>query len=613
LIGRDIAYLGELLFQSIINDFSDAAKLHGAWQRRIRCPVLRRVIEDAQRPGVIPTAEAFARRVRGVTAARLRRRAWGLLGLIAVLGVAITTAVVVLQVTADNLRLSEDNLRLAGEGKEKDAAAHTAAIARATREREHLEVLAAGEQRARTAEIVRAGDVALANGGWEAGRATYRRALARPDLTDPVTRRRINERILRASIFLDDLAAAREALEWFEKNADPAGDAPAVRLDRAVYLLELAMQDRNRPPQKSGPADHERKAVEQLLQVVKADGVDSADRAVARGLLAKTYPEAEAQFEEALAADPFHPFATIYLISTAMMAGRLDTAGRRVEVWEAISRNDPVPVLHRAFILTLRGDNAGAARCLKRISTDPAKPPHLPQKTLDAYNAVIAIVASIQGLLADALIDKQGQVEFAMLLAIKAPAAMGGFSQTGAFRVPFTPAQREDFDHLQKAVLAGHRLILPDPKAGLEELAKVGSFVPPGLKLYFEGKYLLDVGDKAGCVAALERAANEPSLFDLRRLCLLVGAAYQIAQAKVNPGENEKHWSEARQRIRGIIVAGPVSTKLRAYLIGRLMDCNGHSMAEELAEAAGDAETVSRIRKARQSPAPAGKQPPGSK
>jgi len=348
------------------------------------------------------------------------------------------------------------------------------------------------------------------------------------------------------------------------------------------------------------PSRHEALAVSLLRQVVDDPDAAPTDQLTAQGLLASTYAEAERCFEGALAQDAFHPYATVYLVSTSLLAGRLEKAAAHAHVWQMMSRKDPAPLLYEGFILALLGKHHEAKQVMKGINIPAGGGPVLSNQTFAAYQAVMDIAAAIQDMLAEALLDPIARLKFVVLLATKLPAAVGGFAKTGVFRVPLTPAQRQAFHQFLEAVKLGNLPFQAQPVVALERLHGDNPFVPAGLVLFFRGKCHLDLGDKAKAAEAFEQAATQPAFFDIRRLCWLAVANYRVGLAtRAKPDDAERLKRAARVLIRQAVVLGTMTAAFREKVIGLLIQSDGLDFAEELAAEGGNQKTLEKVQRLR--------------
>lgn len=536
-IASDIASIGKLLYQSEVCPHDSNPQLIGLWRDKVRCPVLRRVIEDTQRSGFFRDAAQVAARIRSVPEARQRIKKQRLMALFfLIFFVAV----------------------LMGGGWYIDA-------------------------RARTLDLVSAGDRALLHGDWRGARDLYRLALGRlvqPDLRDQA---RIHQKVVRASIFLDENELADESLAWHGFGADHQAGGPPLMLDEAVLELEKVMQASTKS-NTDKLVESETNAIKLLRLVANHPAAEEADRLTAWGMLAVNYDDSKRNFDAALTIEPFHPYAAMYLTSTSMLAGRLDEAIERARIWEMMGREDPAPLLNLAFILAMRGDQGGAAKVLGRINATPGKGPTLPPETLNAYRVTIEVIGAMNDLLADALLDGIARLKFTALMVFKLPAAMNGLSSTGSFRIPLIPAQRAAYRQLFDAMVLGFNLSGPKPRDALKKLENLGSLAPEGLVQFFRGKFLIDLGEMQMAAAALERGASLPSTLDVRRISWLTAANYHTGLAgRLNGEAAEQHKREGRRLLRHALAVGPSRAVFRNRVADMLQRCGDSVLASDLA------------------------------
>jgi hypothetical protein len=464
---------------------------------------------------------------------------------------------------------------------------------------------------ARRVAIVRSGDDLARPGAWEAARERYRQALALPG--DPVRRLELRLKCIRIDIFLDELDQVETELAELEK--EPLGKLLGVwRLEKAVLLLERSMQRVIRQPTAyAGQVTPEESAAFNLLGQVAADDlVPFADRMTARGLLAGSADAMVRYLDLAQERDPGHPYAVMYSALTELIAGRLERAQMGIDRWRRLSPRDPNPELYRIFVLYLQRNDSEAQAAFKAFDEGGRLHQSISPDALAAHKALFALVRVINLQLDEGGIPNPQAGLAVMGQILPSLPAAGGLGQTGVFRAPLPPAQRLELARLLSlgrtvAVQEMPALVLlipgrnPPLEEAIEEMQGLGRFVPQGLCAYFQGALQAHLGLRAQAKkdtrkakamreavrANLKVALSRPTLFDVRRVCLVGLASHQLREDA--PGPLDERQAAARWYIRQAVQVGPPSPPLANHL-ARLAKLAGDEMM------ARDLERLSRRR-----------------
>lgn len=184
----------------------------------------------------------------------------------------------------------------------------------------------------------------------------------------------------------------REALQHLdEAEASGYSDAVALGLKRAEAWTVLNEPDRSKAeleklqnvPDKDKGAVLLRKGEHTLFDAQNSDqgvqlvnaalvaGLDPADDAFAKGLIASTAPEALKRFHQALVLDPYHHGAHIYLLGLEFLMGLHQELATEIYIYRALYPEDLSPVYIQAceFALDGRLDDAEQALSLAKGQT----------------------------------------------------------------------------------------------------------------------------------------------------------------------------------------------------------------------------------------------------
>jgi serine/threonine protein kinase len=451
-------------------------------------------------------------------------------------------------------------------------------------------------EEALTREVVAAGDTAARLGAQTEARDKYQEAIGRPGLSDG-SRALLRVRIVRASMTLDDMEVVKASLDALGRESLPEEAAATYRFEKALYLLQRSMEVSTSSLEALTAETNpfEKEAEELLRQSAEDRTLPAADRLTARGLLAQSADGALDRFREAMAQEPFHPYANPYFASTALFAGRLEEALAVLEVWTRVSPRASSPVLHKAFALTLLGRHDEADRALGALAP-AAGGMKVGPDTLAAYRFVIRTAREINR----SLVEKGGG-DFALvqlmelLNTVPVKAQAGG---PGVFRVPLTPAQRRSVYRFALAVVAA-RLSF-NARSGLQKLGDTQGFVADGVRLYFRGCCYVDLQDWAAAAEELTQAAGAPQLFDTRRVCLLGAANCKLKQA-ARGTERDRFLAEARDLVHRAYGLGPMDLGLKEKYLEFLIQSEDLTFAGDRARAWGNQKALERIEQLRRS------------
>jgi tetratricopeptide (TPR) repeat protein len=464
-----------------------------------------------------------------------------------------------------------------------------------------------------TREFISAGDTLLAQGAPGQAREQYRRAVRRPDLAAS-QRLLLRARIVRTSAALDDMAAVKEELDALGREQHPSAETDAAyRFKKALYLLHRSMEESVASATAlAAETNHYEQEAELLLrQAVEDKVLTEADRRSARGLLAQSADEALQRFREATEIEPFHVYANLYFVLTSILAGRLEEALPRLEIWLRMSPRNPDPVVYKAIVLTLMGKYAEAGRVMRELERGPEGARNIGKGTLAAYQAVLDTIQSIQITLVETPMDTSARLAFLGKLAgavmrynMRAP---WGEEPAGMFRVPLTPAQRRSVGRFLKAVQTGMGISftgwpgIADPRGGLKQLEAAGPFIPEGWRLYFRASFKANLKDQEGAAIDLEQAIDSPAIFSIRRFCLLSVANYKLKLASKN-ATPEQSLAEVRTLLRQAYGLGPMNAPLKEKYLDALIRSGDLEFAGDLARSWDNRKALERVQQLKHQP-----------
>ncbi|HWE36192.1 MAG TPA: protein kinase [Isosphaeraceae bacterium] len=353
--------------------------------------------------------------------------------------------------------------------------------------------------------------LAAQRGAWRPALAHYDRAIAagHPD----TVALRLGK--VRAWVALDEAPAAFRELEALGSRTDLGRHRGEVLLWRADlgHARDLDASGRDR-----------------LLQEALAAGLDPADAAYARGLLAETSPDALTHFRKALELDPFHNRASDLLGWTLGLLGRRVEALDVVRQAELLFPDDPAPRVTHALLLASDGDRAGANAQLDHAAerTGPAavgrwRP--MAEFLVRCHDADARIVDPT-GAGGDPVRDiMQIWSEFLAAQAAYRPAPNDDRNRMTA--LDFPPRLSRAFGRLQRSALT---LAIGLRRPLIDELDRTLRVHPEGTIAFFRGTLLLLDGRHAEAEPVLLAAAEMPSLIDSRHMARLVALQAQSFQ-----------------------------------------------------------------------------------
>ncbi|MCI0540269.1 MAG: protein kinase [Verrucomicrobiales bacterium] len=132
---------------------------------------------------------------------------------------------------------------------------------------------------------------------------------------------------------------------------------------RGAVLLKLGTFELFAP-------DTQQKGVEHVSQAM-ALGLDRADEAFAKGLLAESTPDALEHFREVLQWNPHHRLAHFQIAGLCFLLGRHRDLENSLETLKILSPEDPAPLAMQAVVLALNGELEKAEEFKRTIKTIP--------------------------------------------------------------------------------------------------------------------------------------------------------------------------------------------------------------------------------------------------
>ncbi len=380
---------------------------------------------------------------------------------------------------------------------------------------------------------IRSGEAAAEAGRWGDARVEWRPLASEHTvgLTD-ARRFEVRLRLVRAASFLGDHAEVREELAALDAHPLAPPYRGRIDFERAIHHLGAANRHALAAPgNMTGDNPFDAAAYLLLCKVRDDSAVPPADRATARGLLARTADEAIGHYREALTVEPFHPYAGPYLLVTCLLAGRLADALARADAWAEATPQDPLPWFYKAFIHALRGESPSAA--LDRLARAAGGGRALPLSTVRACEGTVRAVQVINTRLPESATASDQWAGFRIGLAtVKELAEVLPDGQDAAlaalFAVPVPSATRRAFGR----VLAAYESLASDPASGLALIDGADECVADGAVLFVRGLLLRRLGrtDEAAD-ALLACAESDRQLWEVRAVCRLTLAAHALRRA----------------------------------------------------------------------------------
>jgi|SRR5579884_284842 len=294
-----------------------------------------------------------------------------------------------------------------------------------------------------------------------------------------------------------------------------------------------------------------------LAQVQRAleRGLPPAEAAHARGLLARTTPEAVEHFRRALEEDPFNPRTSIMLALLLTLCGQRDEARQRLLVAELLFPEDPSFAVIQAFLLALEDNMPAANAQLARAGAQLRDKQRAAARSLvELCNQVPLLGRTMEALVAaDTRVSPWRLLWQTMPVVLRARAALA--DPEGDLFLPSTPVFRqasEDFPPLTG--LRG------DLERLAERLGRLAQVHPDSLLLVARGYLLECKGTPQGWAEAEQaflQGAEAPSIVPLRRAALFGAAACQFALARDGPAEQRvERRRQAAQGLHRVVALG---------------------------------------------------------
>jgi tetratricopeptide (TPR) repeat protein len=361
--------------------------------------------------------------------------------------------------------------------------------------------------------------------------------------------------------------AWRAALGQLDKALDAGHpDEVGLRFDKvrawyAVHEVNRARRELEALARRSDLGDHEgpillwqgdlewdRTGEDKALELVRRAArkkLAPADAAYARGLLAKTSPEAVRHFQAALEADPFHRKANAMVASLLLFLGHLDEARERITFGQRLFPDDPTFKALRAGLLALHGDRKGSDVLLTQIRAQVTAPQVANARAVvEALHHVHQMNQLMEG--------SSDRSRWGLMMKV-APALARLASSlqtipqergpaTADFVIPLPPVFVKAGRPLRGELLA---LVFRRYDRVIDRLAKVTAVHPEGLLHYFRGLLLLRKGRCAEAEREFVAAATVPSVAKVRKRALSDAVACQWFLAH-QPGTENKAGMKAK-------------------------------------------------------------------
>ncbi len=375
-----------------------------------------------------------------------------------------------------------------------------------------------------TDSYVSAAELAMQRGAWRVAIENLDKALA-ADPTDPVRLRLLK---VRALCGLHDAPEALAELQKLSERSDLGTRKGEVLLWQADIALA-------------------RKTDEAGLELVRQAleyPLPQADAAYARGLLAKSVPDAVGHFQQALKLDPFHHRANAMVATLYILQGEMTAAHERARFGAEMFPEDPTFAVLLAMIHAWEGNAAAADAEVERSRA------HLGERQVAAVRALLDLTRAARGL-GEALTAMDEPRQFA---AIQAFVSAGGKTLrevealrdigrrdgvAGTLLLPTSPAFVKALERIAAAFgrASGARI---------ERLRQASEIHSDGLLLFFLGVELANAGRHAEAWEAFRIAADRPSFVPVRRPALYALTAVEWELATKMQLRIARHWWNAR-------------------------------------------------------------------
>jgi tetratricopeptide (TPR) repeat protein len=338
--------------------------------------------------------------------------------------------------------------------------------------------------------------LAAQRGAWQSAVANFDNALEKvPDRVDL----RLGK--LKALVALNEIKKARTELDELNRRTDLGRSKPEVLLWSSDLGSDKEFDTEGRIKQLRDALDH---------------GLNRADAAYARGLLAESSAQAIREFQTALEIEPFHERAINQLGWLLALLGLHQEALNLLEKTELFFPEDPGRAGIRAFLLAARGQTEQAELTLERVKN--RLEPDVYACWRD-FNQFVGRYFNID----DQPLNETGGVREKVREALAAlafvndvKAVMARFESAGHYGTLDFPI------HVRKTAKRLFNAALPlgfgnsDPL--IRELETAESVMPMGVFALFRGLLLYRGGRNSEAEGALIKAAEQPSMVKIKRL-----------------------------------------------------------------------------------------------
>ncbi|MFQ5733334.1 MAG: protein kinase [Planctomycetaceae bacterium] len=361
----------------------------------------------------------------------------------------------------------------------------------------------------------------------------------------------------KAALSLQRIRALRSVAEFRKWSAEitrleAAGDLGA---HRARFLIVKAEQLRFQGKQA--------KALALIAQALTL-GLPTAEEAYARGLIAKTTPEAAGHFRKAVDADPFYHEASATLVATLVLLGHLDAAKTRARLALKLFPDDPNYPMWLALIAALKQDGPRMETWLKRIGTQlTEKDTNFVRKMLQTVFSVVKKIEELDPtksqLMNIQLLNawfRLKQIQDKIRSGSRDDPAFASLASSLASSVP--PALNTAFANFGEMKLTRMPGIVAGRDAGFNQAMKKLTVVhPEGTLLWLYGALLVDQEKYDQTADALVRAAEAPAMIPaIKPLSMFLAAlAMKIHWGNTN---DPAHIRKAAQLAARRMTMGPI-------------------------------------------------------